>query len=104
MRFGLIDMLFLIGCIAIGTVLGLWLAPDIPATFRPLAGPLAAAALYLVSVYPFYRGFKLFPLILPRCPCCANSQPGFHFVHGWPRVVFRCPTCKGEFVIWHTGK
>jgi hypothetical protein len=44
-------------------------------------------------------------MILPRCPFCRNFQHGFHILGGqYPRVTFRCPTCNGEFVIWHNGK
>src|SRR5882762_7735353 len=100
MRFGLIDLLFLFGCEAIGIIVKLWLTAFMSASFSLLLGVAVAVLIYLILVCPFYRGLKLFPMILPRCPCCAKRQPGFHFVHGWPRVVYRCPTCNGEFVIW----
>ena len=105
MRFGLIDLLFAIACITVGTVLGQSIALGLPAHFRAVAGSLAGIGIYLTLVYPFYRGLKLFPLILPRCPCCGNSQDGFH-VNGehWPRISFQCPSCNGEFVVWHNGK
>jgi len=61
--------------------------------------------MYLALIYPFYRGLKLFPMILPRCPCCGRFQYGFHILGGrWPQISFRCPMCDGEFVIWHNGK
>jgi hypothetical protein len=61
--------------------------------------------MYFALIYPFYRGFKLFPMILPQCPCCGRFQEGFHILGGnWPRIIFRCPTCDGAFVIWHNGK
>ena len=105
MRFGLIDLLFAIACITIGMVLGQTVAPGLPASVRPVAGPVAGVCIYLALVYPFYRGLRLFPMILPRCPCCRNFQRGFHILGGqYPRVTFRCPTCNGEFVIWHNGK
>ena len=105
MRFGLIDLLIAIGCMSIGMVLGQVVAPDLPASLRRLAGPVAGGCLYLLLVYPVYRGLRLFPMILPRCPCCAKFQQGFHILGGqYPRITFRCPSCQGEFVIWHNGK
>jgi len=104
MRYSLIDMLILIFSIAIGAFLGHLVEPFLPAEVRPAAKVVGAVAVYLAVVYPIYRGFKFFPMILPRCPCCNKFQQGFHFTHAWPRVTYRCPTCNGEFVIWHTGK
>src|SRR5205814_9002357 len=90
MRFGLIDLLFASGCIAIGMIVGQLLASGLPSSFRPIAGPVAGVGLYLAFVYPFYRCLKLFPMILPRCPCCANFQHGFHILGGhYPRITFR---------------
>jgi len=100
----MIDLLFSIGCETVGMIMGLWLAPSQPASLRLLAGTAIGLVLYLLLVYPFYRRLKLFPMILPRCPCCAQPQLGFHFVNGWPRVAYRCPTWNGDFVIWLDGK
>lgn len=106
MGFNLIDLLIVIVSIAIGMIIGNALSPSLPAFLRPIAKVLASTAVYLVVVYPIYRTFKLFPMILPRCPCCNKFQQGFHILstHAWPRVTYRCPTCNGEFVIWHNGK
>lgn len=105
MRFGLIDLMFCSTCLAIGTVLSLRLAVDFPKSLRLIAAVLIAVGPYLILVYPFYRSLRLFPMILPRCPCCGEFQPGFHVLGGeWPRVRFRCPQCIGEFVIWHNGR
>ena len=105
MGFRLIDLLFAIACIAIGMVLGRSLASDLPPHFRSVAGLLGGVGVYLALIYPFYRALKLFPMILPRCPCCGKFQHGFHILGGpWPRISFRCPSCCGEFVIWHNGR
>jgi hypothetical protein len=105
MRFNLIDVLFMVVCLTIGTIVGLSLSSHLPGYLRPVAPPLGGLCLYLALIYPFYRGLKLYPMILPRCPCCRTFQDGFHFEDGgWPRIRFRCPTCNGEFVIWHNGK
>ena len=80
MRLGLIDLLFAIGCVAIGMVAGQLVASELPAGFRPIAGPVAGICLYLALIYPFYRGLKLLPVIFPRCPCCASFQQGFHIL------------------------
>jgi hypothetical protein len=103
--FNLIDLLFVVACIAIGAPLGRFLASGLPEDFRSGAGLVGAVGTYLVLVYPFYRGLRRFPMVHPRCPCCRQFQPGFHILAAaWPRVVFQCPSCKGEFVIWHNGK
>ena len=104
MRWGLIDMLILVFSIAIGAFLGHFGEPFLPQALRPAATVVGAVAVYLAIVYPIYRGFKLLPMILPRCPCCKQFQQGFHFTQAWPRITYRCPTGRGEFVIWHTGK
>lgn len=105
MRFGLIDLLFAIACITIGMALGHFVAPELPVFLRRLVGPVAGVGIYLLLVYPLYKALRLFPMILPRCPCCAKFQHGFHVLSGqYPRITFKCPSCNGEFVIWHDGK
>src|SRR5262245_32120196 len=104
MRYGLLDLLIVIFSISIGVILGHSVAPFLPGLFRPVAEVVGAVAIYLAVVYPIYRGFRLFPMVLPRCPCCNKFQHGFHFAQAWPRVPYRCPTCHGEFVVWHNGK
>ena len=105
MRFGIIDVLFASTCFVIGAVLGLRLSLQFHTNLRLLAALLGGAGMYLVLIYPFYRCLRLFPMILPRCPCCQSFQQGFHILDGqWPRNRFRCPQCQGEFVIWHNGK
>jgi hypothetical protein len=105
MRFNLIDVFFMFACEAIGMVVGQLLCPHLPGYVRPIAMPLGALCMYLALMYPFYRGLRLYPMVLPRCPCCRSFQHGFHILDvRWPRIVFRCPTCEGEFVVWHNGK
>lgn len=105
MRFSLLDLLFPVGCIGIGAAVGASFASGLPANGRLFAGAVIGIGLYLALIYPVYRGLKLFPMILPRCPCCASFQDGFHILGGtYPRITFRCPTCNGEFVVWHNGK
>ncbi len=104
MRFGLIDLLIAIFFTTVGTVVTQLLGRIYPSYLTRIVVPACVVNLYLTVLAPIYRRFRLFPMILPRCPCCGNFQKGFHFTQGWPRVVFRCPTCKGEFVIWHNGK
>jgi hypothetical protein len=104
MRLGVIDVLFGIGCIAVGAALGQWLAPDLPASLGLLAETVAGVSVYFALVYPFYRSFRLLPIILPRCPCCAKNQQGFDILGGhFPRIAFRCVTCNGEFAVWLNG-
>jgi hypothetical protein len=104
MGFRLIDLLFAIASIAIGMVLGGSFTFALPTHFRSVAAPCSGLFVYLILIYPFYRGLKLFPMILPRCPCCGKLQNGFHIIgRHWPCITFRCPSCMGEFVIWHNG-
>src|SRR5262245_57409363 len=102
MRFNLLDLFFLIACEAIGMVVGKLLSPHLPGYFRPIAMPFGAICLYLALIYPFYRGLKLYPMVLPRCPCCRRfPHDGLHILDiRWPRIGFRCPTCDGEFIVW----
>ena len=103
MRLGLIDLLFAVACIAIGVMLGP-AATGLPAPIRPFAGPVAGIGIYLALVYPLYRGLRWLPIIIPRCPCCRTIPHGFDILGGsWPRVIFRCPLCNGEFVVWYNG-
>ena len=105
MRLGLIDLLFWVACFAAGMVLGQAAASDLPTQLRSFAGPVAGVCIYLVLVYPLYRGLRLIPIIFPRCPCCRSFQRGFDILGGlWPRISYRCPSCNGEFVIWHNGR
>ena len=104
MRFSLIDLLIAIGIIGICSAWIPFLAPDLPESLQPIAGLFVGICLYAILICPIYRRFKLFPMLLPRCPCCSKSQMRFQVLHAdWPRVAFRCPTCNGEFVIWHNG-
>ena len=104
MRFNLIDLIFAIIAIAIGAAISTALLPPLSPILLTSAKIVGGVVVYLIAVYPVYRFCKLYPLILPRCPCCNQFQQGFHFMQGWPRVTYRCPTCNGEFVIWHNGK
>ena len=105
MRFNLIDLLFATVSMAIGAVLGKSLALGAPSHLRAIAMVFGGVCVYLALIYPFYRGLKLFPMILPRCPCCGNFQAGFHILDPvWPRITLRCPSCNGEFIIWHNGR
>ncbi|QDT06545.1 hypothetical protein K227x_49550 [Rubripirellula lacrimiformis] len=105
MRFGLIDLLFAIACTSTGSISAQYFTSGLPHGNKALIGIAGGVGLYLILVYPFYRILRLFPMILPRCPCCRRFQPAFQIVdRRYPRIVFRCPTCDGQFVIWHNGK
>ena len=104
MRFGLFDLLFGIACITSGVVVWPLLPPDSP-KLPVLAQLFCGLCVYLALVYPVYRGLRLFPMVLPRCPCCGKFGQGFQINGGpWPRVTFLCPLCNDEFVIWFNGK
>lgn len=104
MRFSLIDLLIVIFFTTVGTVAAQLLWHLFPFCVTRIAVYACAICIYLAVLAPIYRRFRLPPMILPRCPCCGKFQQGFHFVPGWPRVLYLCPTCKGEFVIWHNGQ
>jgi hypothetical protein len=104
MRLGLVDLLFWIACMAVGMLLGHAVASGLPTRLRPFAGPVAGLFVYLGLVHPLYRGLRLLPMIFPRCPSCRRFQQEFHILGGvWPRVSYRCLSCKGEFIVWHNG-
>lgn len=107
MRLSLIDLLIFIGFAGASSAFGLRLAhdlsPRIPALVTLAASWFLGLAAYLAVVCPLYRRCRWKPMLLPRCPCCKKGQEGFHFTPAWPRVIYRCPTCNGEFVIWHNG-
>jgi hypothetical protein len=105
MRLGLPDLLFAIASVALGTLFWQFVNPEATSLYRIGGGLFVGSCLYLALVYPVYRVLKLLPMILPRCPCCGVFPQGLHILGGdWPRIRFRCPTCDGEFVIWHNGK
>lgn len=90
MGYRLHDFLFFTMCLTIGAL---------------LRSVLVGVGIYLALVYPVYRALKLFPMVLPKCPCCGKLPPGFHVQRSsWPRVPFQCPACDGTFVVWHNGK
>lgn len=104
MRFGMIDLLFAVGCMTVGMLIGSNFAPYVAKGARPVVVFGSGFGIYFALVYPFYRMLRLFPMILPRCPCCDTFQPGYHILGGvYPRIRFKCPGCNGEFIIWHNG-
>jgi hypothetical protein len=108
MRMSLIDLLLFTAFLGLSSAFGAILAPQLSERMPPILSYLISLfiglTLYVAILCPLYRKFRLLPMILPRCPCCAQHQTGFHFYGGWPRVMYKCPSCKGEFVIWHNGK
>jgi hypothetical protein len=108
MRMSLIDLLLFIAFLGASSALGLALAPSllkyVPPILTYLAAWILGLSLYLAILCPVYRKLRLFPMVLPRCPCCGQHQQGFHFTRDWPRVTYKCPSCNGEFIIWHNGE
>jgi len=103
--FRLIDLLFATACIGIGWLVGSRLACGLPEPLQLVAGWAAAGGVYFALVYPFYRGLRLRPMVLPRCPCCGEFQQLFQVLAvDDPRVRLRCPSCQGEFVVWLNGR
>jgi hypothetical protein len=123
MRFGLIDVLFTQACLGIGVGLACLLVLPLPGSVRGvgvlLGGPCIGLCLYLALIYPFYTRLRLYPMVLPRCPCCGNwpgghrrgtigeeqrDRDGFYVRGEWPRITFLCANCEGEFIVWQNGK
>ena len=113
--FTLIDMLFVIACMMIGSLLSLWLirhipGRDIPVGLRPIAfllvfPPFPGMCIYLALVCPVYRAFRFRPLLLPKCPGCGVRRGSYDILsRGWPSITAQCPGCKGEFKVWFNGK
>jgi hypothetical protein len=101
MRFGLVDLLIAILLASIGALAARFL---LPIHLLPVTAPCCAIGVYLAAVAPIYRRLELLPMILPRCPCCMKLQNSFTFIPDKERVICRCPTCDGEFVIWFSGQ
>jgi len=98
MKLTLFDLLFAIACFSIGCIVVLAFVPD-----QMGLGLLAGLVLWLAVACPAYRLLKWWPMLLPRCACCDKLQNGFHVSGSYPRMVFRCPTCEGDFVVWLNG-
>ena len=105
MRYGMIDLLFAVACLSAGMIIGSHFTSFLPKGFRTVVAISAGLGVYLTLIYPFYRGLRLFPMILPRCPCCRTFQPAFRILGGeYPCIRFECPGCNGEFIIWFNGQ
>lgn len=104
MGFDLIDVLFMWVSTWTGIVLGAFLSSPLPPRYRLVAMIAGALGMYLALMYPFYTRFGRLPMVHPRCPCCGHWGDGFHVQGVWPRGIFRCPNCDGEFVVWLNGK
>lgn len=108
MRFGCLDLVFAIGCVALGVFVGgkaMGTIPDLSPAARFFGGLCCGLGLYLLLMDPVYRGLGWYPLLVPRCPCCRNFQTSYAYRCAvWPRVIFQCPQCAGEFVIWFRGR
>jgi hypothetical protein len=101
MRFTLIDLLIPILLFGIGSaLLPIQLNKIFPESISFFVSILMLVCIYLIFLPIVYRGFKLFPMWLPRCPCCNKHRNGFHFKGEWPRFIFKCPSCGGEFIVW----
>jgi hypothetical protein len=98
MKLTLFDLLFAIVCLSVGCIAVLAFAPD-----QIALGWLAGLGTYLAAACPAYRLLKWWPILLPRCACCGKPQNGFHVSGSYPRIVFKCPTCEGSFVVWLSG-
>jgi hypothetical protein len=93
MRFNLLDLFFESACLLIGTILGCQLPSYLPRYLRWVTPLVGAVGVYFALIYPFRRGLKLYPMVLPGCPYCKKLQDGFQTLGvDWPRVSLRCPT------------
>ena len=104
--YALIDLLIFIALFYIGVFVAWLLTNDLPKVLRSFACFFIGICTYLAIICPISRKLKRHPIWMPHCPCCGKFQNGFHILdqRGWPRITFRCPSCNGEFVIWHNGK
>ena len=99
MRLTLFDLLFLIACLIAGDFVVSTCASDYKG-----ARFLVGLGIYIAAGCPVYRLLKWWPMLLPRCACCEERQEGFHINGNYPRIVFKCRMCQGEFVVWFNGK
>ena len=108
MRFSLIDLIIFTAFAGISSAAGLQLSdvlqPQIPGIICMAAAWVLGLLAYLAAACPLYRRFRWRPLLLPRCPHCNSQKDGFQLSQAWPRINYKCLSCSGEFVIWHSGR
>jgi len=102
--FNVIDLLLAIFFVGVGEVAAQPLNRFLPSILVHIIGYVGGVSFFLMAAAPIYRTFRLMPMGRPRCPCCKGFQTGFYVSRGWPRMVFGCPSCKGEFVVWFSGE
>jgi hypothetical protein len=104
MRFNLVDLLMAIFFTGLGAALATTVTPDWPDNVQKPLGVLAGICLYLAVVYPIYRTLGLLPMVFPRCPCCHKRADVYELGGRWPRILWHCTLCGGDFLVWHNGK
>jgi hypothetical protein len=103
MRLGLLDLLFVVVSVSLGALLGRFFGGYLPVSMRLPAMLLCGIGMYASLICPFYCHLRLFPMILPRCPCCGYLPAGYHVEGCWPRIYCRCHNCQKEFLLWMNG-
>lgn len=105
MRFQLRDLLIAVFLIAISantaTVL---LSPiDLPSIIAWIVPVVAGIACYLILSSLIYRGFRLFPLLLPKCPNCRNANRHyFSLDRRWPTEMVECANYHSSIELYVT--
>lgn len=97
MRFSFGDLLFAIACSSIGAAPAEAIMSHADMGWRSelAAGIVAGAGVYLILSSFVYRRFRLFPLLLPRCPICRDANRHYFTVaRRWPRETVMCAICQ----------
>lgn len=102
MRFRLIDLVIASILIAMGGA--------IPNILIPLGNKIVSLSIYIVGgavcyaliSSPLYRLFRLYPLLLPKCPVCGDQNRHYWSeLRKWPMETVVCATCQARIELCH---
>ncbi|MGE0534104.1 MAG: hypothetical protein AB7O68_03965 [Pirellulales bacterium] len=66
-----------------------------------VSGLAGGIVLYLLVSSVLYRRLHLFPMLLPRCPTCRDSNRNYWSVfRQWPTETIKCATCGQAIELW----
>ncbi|HEY2838829.1 MAG TPA: hypothetical protein VGJ26_06760 [Pirellulales bacterium] len=95
MRFRLLDLTIGITIVSMAILISIHLLPPLHPTVAFIVHVTVGLVCYVVVSSVLYRRLHLFPLLLPRCPNCHDSNRHFHCLsQKWPTEQIRCAICQ----------